>query len=320
MEINIKEKVWVFTMQQDTLLRKLDAILTQSFQVCVSKAGAFVLAEGEVPLLLIAHCDGDRITEEIYFDPDKQVLWSPEGLNADDRAGVLAILEILDRGYRPSVLFTADEELGCRGAQALIASGISPPHNVRALIGLDRRGARDAVYYDCDNAQLKEWVSSFGWDEALGTFSDISVLGPHWDIGAVNLSVGYYFPHGPGEYLRVNELEASIRRVIEMIERPPSQRFRHRSRSRKEKKKGGKKKYGIVTEWLPATQHKEEKWAYWLDPEICELCEQRKAETVDEGLLLCWECWESLRMEEEEIICPRCLHRFSLDDALLGIF
>jgi len=312
--MEIKAKLWVFKMQQDTLLRKLDAILTQSFQVCISKAGAFVLAEGEVPLLLIAHCDGHRITEEIYFDAEKQVLWSPAGLNADDRAGVLAILEILHRGYRPSVLFTADEELGCLGAQALIASGISPPHNVRVLIGLDRRGAHDAVYYDCDNSQLKGWVSSFGWTEALGTFSDISVLGPHWDIGAVNLSVGYYRPHGPGEYLRVNELEESIKRVIAMIERPPSRRFRHRSRKKQKKRKEVKAK------WLPATQHEEEEWAYWLDPEICELCEQRKAETLDEGLLLCWECWESIRMGEEEIICPRCLHRFSLDEALLEIF
>ena len=42
----------------------------------------------------------------------KNVMISPDGLGADDRAGVFMIMNIVKAGFRPHVIFTTDEE-GC---------------------------------------------------------------------------------------------------------------------------------------------------------------------------------------------------------------
>lgn len=47
-------------------------------------------------------------------------MWSPQLLGSDDRAGVYAIIQIIEAGYKPHVIFTTDEEIGAVGAQKLI--------------------------------------------------------------------------------------------------------------------------------------------------------------------------------------------------------
>ena len=81
----------------------------------------YLLAEGDYPVMLVAHMDtvGSVLPSEIYFDPIQEVMWSPWLLGADDRAGIYAIMQLLEKGYRPSVLFTTDEEMGGIGAQML---------------------------------------------------------------------------------------------------------------------------------------------------------------------------------------------------------
>ena len=49
---------------------------------------------------------------EIYYDQRKAIMWSPDGLGADDRAGIFAIIQIIADGYRPSIILTTDEERG----------------------------------------------------------------------------------------------------------------------------------------------------------------------------------------------------------------
>jgi putative aminopeptidase FrvX len=78
------------------------------------------------------------------------VIWSPDALGADDRAGVFAIIKILQSGLRPHIIFTTDEETGGYGAKAL-TSNACPFQDVRYFIELDRQGALDCVFYNCDN-------------------------------------------------------------------------------------------------------------------------------------------------------------------------
>ena len=80
----------------------------------VTVADDYVYAIGDIPIALVAHLDTVHRTpvRDLYYDQSKGVLWSPEGIGADDRAGVFAILNIIKSGLKPSVIFTKDEEQG----------------------------------------------------------------------------------------------------------------------------------------------------------------------------------------------------------------
>mgnify|MGYP002508472230 FL=1 len=47
----------------------------------------YIVAEGKIPIALVAHMDTVFKTpvSNLYYDQRKGVLWSPEGLGADDR-------------------------------------------------------------------------------------------------------------------------------------------------------------------------------------------------------------------------------------------
>ena len=79
------------------------------------------MATGDIPIALVAHMDTvfKKPPEEIFFDQKHNVMWSPQGLGADDRAGVFAIVQIVRSGLKPHVIFTTDEECGALGAMAL---------------------------------------------------------------------------------------------------------------------------------------------------------------------------------------------------------
>lgn len=178
----------------------------------------YICAEGDIPIALVAHMDTVFKTPamEVYYDRQKNVIWSPYGLGADDRAGVFAIIQIIKQGLRPHIILTTDEECGALGATKLAAAGC-PFEDLRYVIQLDRRGACDCVFYDCDNQKFIEYVEDFGFVEAIGSFSDISMLCPAWQIAGVNLSVGYYNEHSVSETLQVGHLLSTIDKVANML-------------------------------------------------------------------------------------------------------
>ena len=148
----------------------------------------YLVAIGDIPIALIAHMDTVYKTpvSNLYYDRKKGVLWSPEGLGADDRAGIFAILKIIQSGLRPCIIFTTDEEKGGLGAMAL-AINDCPIQNLKYMIQLDRRGSNDCVFYDCYCPEFVDYVESFGFCERHGSFSDISFLMPEWQVCGVNL-------------------------------------------------------------------------------------------------------------------------------------
>lgn len=186
----------------------------------ISVTKDFVCAWGEIPVALVAHMDTVHVTPpvEIFHDSEQGVIWSPEGIGADDRAGVYAIINLLTDGYRPTVILTTREETGGRGAEAFIEAFPEPKVPVNFLIELDRRGKEDMVFYDCDNPQFTEFIGKYGFVEDWGSFSDISVIAPDWEIAAVNLSIGYDDEHTKAErlYYRVMlETIAKVRRILD---------------------------------------------------------------------------------------------------------
>ena len=208
-------------MTQDELHHTLEEYLKRKYSNIIS-TNDYIIAEGNIPVALVAHMDtvGTLPPENIFYDSKKKVMWSPELLGADDRAGIYAIINIIESGYLPRIIFTRDEEKGALGATALtLDERVCPFSSCNCIIQLDRRGDKDSVYYDCDNKEFTKYIDSFGFKEAYGTFSDISELAPAWGIAAVNLSVGYENEHTVAEYLKVKSLESTIEKVKRILDK-----------------------------------------------------------------------------------------------------
>lgn len=179
----------------------------------------YLIGLGDIPVGLVAHADTVFTIppDDIFYDAKKNVMWSPSGLGADDRAGIYAILKILQTGMRPHVIITTDEEKGCKGASILASIVPQFPKELKFLIQLDRRGHTDSVFYDCANSEFEQYINSFQFTTSLGSFSDISVLGPAWGVAAVNLSIGYIHEHTAHEHLYLDSMFNTINKVIQIL-------------------------------------------------------------------------------------------------------
>lgn len=179
----------------------------------------FIYCKGTLPVMLVAHLDTvhKTIPTQIFHDKEQNIMWSPQGIGGDDRCGIFSILTLLERGYRPHVLFTCDEEIGGIGATAFAGSKI-PLKNIKYLIELDRRGHNDCVFYDCGNEDFLKYVETFGFEEEYGSFSDICSISPVYDVASVNLSIGYYNEHTSSEYINLTHMNETIDKVAKMLD------------------------------------------------------------------------------------------------------
>ena len=203
-------KVLEYLLKQDQKGAKqlVEFFLEEKYEQVV-KHEKYTYAIGTIPIALVAHLDTvyNSPALKIYHDAQHDVIWSPQGLGADDRAGVFAIIQIIKAGYRPHIIFTTDEEIGGKGA-SILASQKCPFPQLKYLIELDRQGSHDCVFYDVDNPEFVKYIEAFGFKEAWGTFSDISYLAPAWKTCAVNLSVGYKYEHSYAEHLHLKDLKS----------------------------------------------------------------------------------------------------------------
>ena len=206
--------------------------LTEYYPDTIIDTESYVLAKGSIPILLVAHLDtvfpdNTRKNMEIYYDQKQHVMWSPDGLGTDDRAGVILILKMLEDGYRPHILFTHDEEMGGLGAIDFVFAKTRLNMDIRYMIELDRMGVDDCVFYSCDNEEFTNYVASFGFIPSFGTFSDISILMPYLGIAGVNLSVGYMDEHTEGEHWHIDWANETYYKVIAMLSAPPQKSFKY---------------------------------------------------------------------------------------------
>lgn len=217
----------LFTMLVTSNKQKLQKILFKILKrhyKNIINTGDYLIAEGDIPIALIAHMDTvfkiPPLEKDIFYDREKGVLWSPDGLGADDRAGVFLIVKIIQsaqKGKLPHIIFTQDEEVGGVGASQLCEDFPKPPWPMKYMIQLDRRGKFDCVFYDDSNAVFAQYVESFGFKENIGSFSDISFLSPVWEVSGVNLSVGYEDEHLEIETLHIQYLYMTLQKVKNML-------------------------------------------------------------------------------------------------------
>lgn len=221
----------------ETLLRKtqegLFALIFKKFKGnCVSCKNKYIFVPGDAPVLLVAHLDTvhQEPVKVICTSKNRNILMSPQGIGGDDRCGVYALLKIYEKSQvKPNLLFTCDEEIGGFGAEAFTDdyfANITNPgknnafdklKNIKLIIEVDRKGDKDAVYYNCGNKDFENYITSKGFVTAYGSFSDISIIAPAMDTAGVNLSSGYYNAHTLHEYINCAELEQVITKILSII-------------------------------------------------------------------------------------------------------
>lgn len=312
---DLKGFMEILKLDQKNLHRFMHEYL-RKFYPKVTITRDYICAEGEIPIALVAHMDTvfDIPCENIYFDAKKQVMFSPDGLGADDRAGIFSIIQILRSGLRPHIILTTDEEKGGLGALQL-ASRPCPFKKLNYIIELDRRGVADCVFYDCENYDFIEYVEKFGFVMEYGSFSDISWICPQWKIAGVNLSVGYQNEHTRHETLSISAMLATIDKVKLMLRETEVPKFEYIA------SEWSKRYYGIIKPYgygcgfsygydeIPCKQCNR----YFLEEEMIPVI-SKEGKTVfycPDCLVgkvnWCQECGEAFELDsEEELLCPHC--------------
>lgn len=219
MNLNAFKKVCHLTQKE--LKKYVGQQLTKTHTSIISGDG-FVYAQGEFPVLLVAHLDTvhKQCPTEIIYDANIGTVYSPQGIGGDDRCGVYMIFEVIKK-FNCSVLFCEDEEIGAVGAEKFIDTKLAKEliGTFNYIIEFDRKGSNDAVFYDCENPEFEEFITEEFYKYAWGSFSDISYVAPFLKCAAVNLSCGYYDAHTLKESVVIPEMEASIKAACAILAR-----------------------------------------------------------------------------------------------------
>ena len=284
----------ICSLNQQDLMNVMKKLLSKYFTSTIYTKD-YLIGIGEIPVAVIAHMDTvfPKPPKDMFYDRQKNVMWAPTGAGFDDRAGVYAIIRLLSKGYKPTVILTTDEEMGVIGAEKLTKDFPQPTMDLKYIIELDRRGSVDCVFYDCANTKFEDYIESFGFVTNWGSFSDISVICSVWEIAGVNLSIGYENEHSTSEHLFVGHMLATIQKVEKMFEDiDNADKFKYIP------DRWSKFSY----KWDPAYGVSEEDWNSWHNTQECVFCGYRdfdynmipvKSDSYDKTLFVCPECASS---------------------------
>lgn len=217
----------ILTMHEEQLQVYLDKVLASAgYQVSCGKDEVgnilyiYATKPDSLPVLLIAHTDTvhDHPPRDIYYDELDGAYMAQNGLGADDRAGIFAILELININCCDA-LFTSYEEKESLGAKKFINDyHTNPGYNL--LLQLDCPGENKAMFYDNRADEFQNYILEHGYVPADGKASDIKVIAPAWGVNAVNLSTGYYNHHKRYEQLNLEHLNNNIVRVNSILSKP----------------------------------------------------------------------------------------------------
>ena len=185
-----------------------------------------IVVKGKDKITLVSHMDIHPIIDNNH--KEKKLLsflntvYCKTGIGGDDRCGVLVILELLDRGYRPNIILTEKEEVGRVGVRKLIDNHYDLLKDITKdspyLMGLDRKGFNEVVFYGCDNKEFINFLlNEYHLDYNVGSFSDVSSLGPSLNKAICNISVCYYSAHSENEYVNLKKLKLMIDKIEVMV-------------------------------------------------------------------------------------------------------
>lgn len=183
--------------------------------------------QGSSPVCLCAHLDTVHkdAVKDMYIEPERQIMYSPQGIGGDDRCGVWIILHILSNleggDDLPNLFFSTDEETGSASTK-LACTWIKENtpdlmNHVRFFIQLDRKNEKDSVYYNCDNKDFEKYINEYGFVTANGTRTDICILCDQFDKAGVNLSCGFNSEHTLSETVTIPTMLNTSEKVLKII-------------------------------------------------------------------------------------------------------
>ena len=229
-------------------------------------------------------------TEDDILITDDFIMLSPlcnsniECLGADDRVGVKTILDLIDMGLKPHILFTTDEESGCLGSRSIIKNeAYNRLSECSMMIQIDR-GVHEGkwnemVFYSYDHTSNPDIFTelSKGFALAQGSYTDVAVLGPHYNKPIVNISASYKNEHTTREFIYLKAYKENLQSLYDFIQWSVKQDTTEWEYKEKPKPKPITTTYysGTTTSYspyLPAKRTKEQaegKTVYDLLDEIC---------------------------------------------------
>jgi len=179
---------------------------------------------GSPDILFCAHLDTvggpDSINIIHEFDGDIIKTNGKTILGADDKAGVVIMLEMIEKKVPGFYLFTVGEEKGCQGSSKLSKKMENKPDdkfkNIKKIVAFDRSGYKSVITHQMQQRccsddfanDLAAKLNKFGFSYQLdpeGYYCDSAEFA---DIipECTNISVGYFDQHNNNERQDINFL------------------------------------------------------------------------------------------------------------------
>lgn len=169
--------------------------------------------------LICSHYDTVRHTPLSGYKIKKDIITSIEGaLGGDDRCGVAIALSLMQAGVLANYAFFDEEECGAVGSKDFLIETPWIAKESSCYIGLDRRGHADAAVYNYRSDKLLDIVGVYGFKEASGTMTDVSVIEENLPKATVNLSVGFNHEHTSNETVHIDVVMNTLQAMKEIVD------------------------------------------------------------------------------------------------------
>lgn len=214
-----------FFAQEDRLIQKiLTKIKDKELTIVQDKFGNIFIQKGltssQIYPCVVAHMDTVHEIREFVVHNESGKIFAkledgtPYGIGGDDKAGVFACLQLLERIDNIKVALFVGEEFGCYGSRLCDKSFFenvgyviqfdAPAHNwiSHRSFGVtlfDNKGN----FFKTIEPILKKYM---GETLALGNhpYTDVCAIKKKVPVSCINLSIGYYNMHTEHEYVDVN--------------------------------------------------------------------------------------------------------------------
>lgn len=224
------------------IVRKAEEFGAHSIMV---EDGNIYITKGHASIYpcIVAHTDtvhkiipGYRVWESKYGD---FFAWdhehnTPAGVGGDDKVGIYIALALLREKSAIKLAFFRDEEIGCKGAREADMTFFD---DVSFALQADRRGYDDIVVrasaVDLASDEFTDRVEAIGkgYKKKLcrtGSMTDVQQLKKDGlKVSAINASCGYYSPHGPHEYVVIEEVMLTKKFFREIVDEMGGERWTH---------------------------------------------------------------------------------------------
>lgn len=178
------------------------------------------------PILLSCHMDTVHSELPISIEEEDtaygRILSSKEGIGGDDRAGVYALLKIVERFVKYSdefpkyLLFTDKEEEGYIGAKKFVED-FKDKEKIGFVVELDAAGDKIEFF---DEKKIKALMISFktSFPKSAKTYPcDMFPICEGFNASGVNAGVGYNYQHKKEEIINLDMLNYQILKISSTI-------------------------------------------------------------------------------------------------------